>query len=273
MSQAYSCNRSGTANIYRAAELIEAQVIPGLAPCQNSLVLLPEIPRFLGRAYSLFWIARSCVQRQSIAEGSRRGHWSTTVQYYVRRAVRMMSCRNGTVVGIVALAWSTTAFAGTHECHRDQRKSQRDATAVPPAAIGPRIKGTAKGSSLRIARVRLDPPPPGEKENSAVLKFQLSNGISTTLADIVLEVSIVEELWPGHMDKPRRILAGPFTIRGTIVLDPGHTADYEIFLRNISATCRCAANVRVLSFRPIEDSGSVTPRQSASDTSHDTQDR
>ena len=167
-----------------------------------------------------------------------------------------MSWRNSTAVGIVVLAWSTTTVAGTHEFHRGLRNSQRDATAVPSAAIRHTIERTAEGSPVGIAKVRLDPPPPGEKEHVAVLTFQMSNRSSSTLADIIFEVSIVEERRRGHLYTPRRVLAGPFAIRGTIVLDPGYTADFEILLRNISATCRCAANVRVLSFRSIGDSGS-----------------
>ena len=166
-----------------------------------------------------------------------------------------MSWRNSTVIGMVALACGSVAFADTPELHRGQRQSQRDATAVSPTAVQLDIERPAKGSPLGIAKVRFDPPPTGEKENSAVLKFQMSNGSSSTLTDIVFEVSIVEEPQHEHRDTPSRILAGPFAIRGKIVLDPGYTADYEILLRNISATCRCAAKVRVVSFRSIEDLG------------------
>jgi hypothetical protein len=173
----------------------------------------------------------------------------------LRPAVRTMSWRNSTVIGMVALAWRSIAFADTPELHRGQRQSQRDATAVSPAAVQLDIERPAKGSPLGIAKVRFDPPPPGEEDSSAVLKFQMSNGSSSTLTDIAVEVSIVEELRRGHLETPRRVLAGPFAIRGTIVLDPGYTADYEILLRNMSPTCRCAAKVRVLSFRSIEDLG------------------
>jgi hypothetical protein len=167
--------------------------------------------------------------------------------------VSTMSWRNGTVVGVIALAWNTTAFAHTHEVHREQLKSKSDATAPPP--IRPDIKKPATLPSLGITKIRLDPPEPGEQENSAVLKFQMSNESSSTLTDIVFEVSIVEDAQRGQLDTPRRLLAGPFAIRGKIVLDPGYTADCDILLRNISPMCRCAANVRVLSFRSIGDSG------------------
>ena len=86
----------------------------------------------------------------------------------------------------------------------------------------------------------------------------MSNVGSSTLADIVFEVSIVEEPQQEHFEIARRVLAGPFTIRGKIVLDPGYTADCEILLRNISPTCKCAANVHVLSFRLIADSSPLT---------------
>ena len=76
-------------------------------------------------------------------------------------------------------------------------------------------------------KLQFDPPPPREKENSAILKFHMSNGSSSTLTDIVFEVSIVEELRCRHLDTRRRVFAGPFAIRGTIVLDHGYTA-YEI---------------------------------------------
>jgi hypothetical protein len=162
-----------------------------------------------------------------------------------------MSWRNGTVIGMVALAWGATAFADAHDIRRGQLKSKRDATAVRSAPLRSDIEQRATVSPLGIAEVRLDSPPPWEEENSAVLKFHMSNGSSRTLTDIVFEVSIVEELRRGQ---PRRALAGPFAIRGTIVLDPGYTADWEILLRHVSPTCRCAPKVRVLSFRSIEES-------------------
>ena len=55
-----------------------------------------------------------------------------------------------------------------------------------------------------------------------------------------------------------------------MVLDPGYTADYEILLRNISATCRCAANVRVLSFRSIGGSGASLRDSPQPNSSYDT---
>ena len=159
------------------------------------------------------------------------------------------------MVGIVALTWGTTACAATREIHRGRLKSLPEAKAVPSAAVRPYKEEPAKASPLGIAKVRLDPPPPRE-ENSAVLKFQMSNGGSNTLTDIVFEVVIVEEHErEQHPNTPNWVIAGPFVIRGKFVLNPGYTADCEILLRNISSNCSCAANVRVLSFRSIGDSG------------------
>ena len=114
----------------------------------------------------------------------------------VRPAVRTMSWRNSTVIGIVALAWGTTAFADTHEIHRGQLKSKRDATAVSSAAFDLTSKNLQR-CLPRDCEGSARPSSTGEKENSAVLKFQMSNGSSSTLTDIVFEVSIVEELGAG----------------------------------------------------------------------------
>lgn len=48
------------------------------------------------------------------------------------------------MVGIAAMAWGTTAFAGTHELQRCQLKSQRDATAVPSGPIRSNIESMAR---------------------------------------------------------------------------------------------------------------------------------
>ena len=167
-----------------------------------------------------------------------------------------MTWRNSTVVGIVTLIWGTTAFAGMDEISRGQLKSKGDAIPVRSAPIRPNIEKPAKLSAIRIAKIRVESPPPGENdENSAVLKFQISNTSSSTLTDIVFEVSILEEPQREDLDMARRILAGPFAIRGKIVLDAGYTADCEILLRNMSPTCECVADVRVLSFRSFGHSG------------------
>jgi hypothetical protein len=164
-----------------------------------------------------------------------------------------MRWRNSTVVGIIVLAWVPRAVAVKDEIHPDQSTSKRDATAIRSAPIRPDIENPKEVSPIAIAKVRLDSPPPWENNNSAVLKFRMSNGSSSTLTDIVFEVEIVEDPQREHRDTPGRILVGPLAIRGKIVLEPGYTADCEILVRNMSPTCRCAPKVRVLSFRSLED--------------------
>jgi hypothetical protein len=165
----------------------------------------------------------------------------------------MMSSSRGVVVGIAVLTCGPTFFAITHANQRRQANSQRDAASVSSKALPPDIERDAEKSPLGIAEVWLDHAPP-EEGNAAVLKFHMSNAGSTGLTDIVFEVSIVEEPRHEQVDT-RRVLAGPFVIRGKFVLDPGNTADCEILLRNMSPTCGCAAKVRILSFRSIENSG------------------
>jgi hypothetical protein len=164
-----------------------------------------------------------------------------------------MSGWKGIVVGIAALTWGMTSFASTHANQSRQANSQRDAAAVSSKALRPDIERATENSPLGITEIRLDHAPP-EEANAAVLKFRMSNVSSTGVTDIVFEVSIVEEPRHEHVDT-RRVLAGPFKIRGKFVLDPGNSADCEILLLNMSPACRCAAKVRILSFRSIENSG------------------
>ena len=166
----------------------------------------------------------------------------------------MMSWRKSIVVGVVALPLGTTVFASTHGIHHERPTPQQDATAVASKTRQPSIERSVEGSPVGIAGVRLGSSPPGD-ENAALLKFRMSNLHSTRLTDIVFEVSIVEEHDHEHADLTRRVVGGPFVIRGKFVLDPGDTADCEIRLRNMSPTCKCDAKVRVLSFRPIDNSG------------------
>lgn len=156
---------------------------------------------------------------------------------------------------IVVLIWGTTALVGTHDIQRGQATSTLDTSAVPSSAIRSDIETPAGVSPLRIAKIRLEAPSPEViAAKSAVLKFQMSNRGSSKLTDIMFEVVIVEGSEREHPKAPHRVIAGPFTIRGKMALDPGYTADCEILLRNISPACSCAAKVRVLSFRSNGDS-------------------
>ena len=64
------------------------------------------------------------------------------------------------------------------------------------------------------------------------------------MTDVLLEVSILEQLPPGEPLRSRRVLAGPFFVRGTAVLQPGYTINYEMLLHNLSSDCSCVPKVR-----------------------------
>jgi hypothetical protein len=81
-----------------------------------------------------------------------------------------------------------------------------------------------------------------------VLKFDLLNASVNRLADPVLQISIVEKTEPSAL---RRILVGPFTIRGEVVLEVGYSVNYEMLLRNFSSDCHCVPNVEVVSVRSL----------------------
>jgi hypothetical protein len=107
-------------------------------------------------------------------------------------------------------------------------------------------------SALKIANVRLESTP--RDETSAVLRFDMSNGGSYTVGDVIFEISLVEDPSSTETDAPERVVAGPFTIEAKFDLEPADTAEYEASLRNLPTDCRCAARIRVLAVR-FADSG------------------
>jgi hypothetical protein len=110
-----------------------------------------------------------------------------------------------------------------------------------------------EASSLKIEHVRLEPPPSTEPLPSTLLKFDVLNESSGRLTDLVLEVSIVETIADSSL-RPR-VLVGPFTIQGDVVLESGYTINYEMLLRNFSSVCDCLATVEAVSARSVPDSG------------------
>jgi len=108
-------------------------------------------------------------------------------------------------------------------------------------------------SALKIAKIRLESPP--QDETSVVLRFDMSNAGSDTVRDVIFQISLVEDLSRGTTKDPERVVAGPFTIEAKFDLEPADTAEYEAFLRNLPADCRCAPRIRVLAVRFFADSG------------------
>jgi hypothetical protein len=155
------------------------------------------------------------------------------------------------VFAVVCEVHSATAMPGI----RLNQISKQETTCADTASVR-RDSEEKKGSPLRIANVRIEAAPPVESRPSAVLKFRASNGSSNRISDIVFEIAIVERSERDDVEsRSPRTLAGPFTIRGKVVLEPGYTADYEMLVPNLSRDCRCAAKIQVVSVRSVPEGG------------------
>ena len=109
---------------------------------------------------------------------------------------------------------------------------------------------TADQFALKISDVRLeDLQPERNGQPSLILKFHAANESASTLTNIVFAISLIEPPAQAHRGVSPDLVAGPFIVRGDVVLEPGYTADYEMVLRNISRDCGCEAEIRVLSLR------------------------
>jgi hypothetical protein len=117
------------------------------------------------------------------------------------------------------------------------------------------LRAGVEASSLKIEHVRLEPPPSTESLPSTLLKFDVLNESSGRLTDLVLEVSIVEKPTLADSSLRPRVLVGPFTIQGDVILESGYTINYEMLLRNFSSDCYCLATVEAVSARSVPDSG------------------
>jgi hypothetical protein len=116
------------------------------------------------------------------------------------------------------------------------------------ASAGDRTRSERPTPSLRIVNVRLEPLTEEAIRPTAVLKFDLLNEAAVSVTDVVLEISIVEDVEPS----PRRvIIVAPFTVRAHATIDAGYTVNYTMLLRNLSPDCACIAKVSVLSARPL----------------------
>jgi hypothetical protein len=143
------------------------------------------------------------------------------------------------VAGVLAIAYGVLVDASTDSDDKrlKQFTSDRDAL-VDIAAPLP----------LRVQRVRLEPAPPINTSPSTVLKFDLFNASVNRITDLLLKIAIIQKVEPLA---PRRVLVGPFNIRGDVVLEAGYTLNYQMLLRNFSSDCDCVANVDVISVRSL----------------------
>jgi hypothetical protein len=126
-------------------------------------------------------------------------------------------------------------------------KSRRN---IPKIAL---LRPVSLVSTLRITNVRLEAAPPEAPKPSAVLKFDILNDSELRVTDIVIQVAMHEEPRVDHAARSRRVVVAPFTIRGDLTLEAGHTVNYEMLLRNLSSDCGCVANVVVLSARVLSE--------------------
>jgi hypothetical protein len=144
---------------------------------------------------------------------------------------------------------------------RYDRRSQRLEHTIPGPAVPPLLNQqlTNEVLPLNIENVRLErrveATSPAETAPSMFLKFEISNEGSTSVSDIVLEISIVEKPPSEQPNFTPRVVVRPFTIRGNVVLRPGYTMNYEMLMQNLSSECSCVATVAVVSVRALPDPG------------------
>jgi hypothetical protein len=167
-----------------------------------------------------------------------------------------------TVTCAAILTFSSVLIA-TGPLHAETGSERRAESRVPstPRLDSNRIVTAQVGdtSTLRVHHVRLERPPATVPKPSVVLKFDLVNGGLTTVRDVVLEVAIVEQS-STDAAAARRVVAGPFTIRGDVDLQAGYTLNYEMLLRNLPPDCRCVANVAIVAGGAAVASGATTTR-------------
>ena len=118
----------------------------------------------------------------------------------------------------------------------DEARSSADRV-VPVAAPAP----------VKIRHVHLKPAA-GVETPATLLEFDMLNDSVDPVTDVVVQISIAEK---SADHQPPHVVAGPFTIKGEAVLEPGYTIQYQMIMRNLSSDCDCVANVGVLSARPV----------------------
>jgi hypothetical protein len=106
-------------------------------------------------------------------------------------------------------------------------------------------------TSIAVRRLRLESAPPIDTLPSVNLRFELLNVGPDRLADIVVQISIVETMGPDDTTAHAEVLAGPFTVRGKVTLAPGGVMKYDMRLRNLTTDCGCHPAVVVVSVRRV----------------------
>src|SRR5687768_5372352 len=114
------------------------------------------------------------------------------------------------VVGVLVMTYGVLVSSSTE--HQDKRV---DRYTLNRGAL----LDHASRLPLKVQRVRLEPARSMSASPATILKFDLLNASVNRVATPLLQIAIIEKTEPFA---PRRILVGPSTIRGEVVLAAGY---------------------------------------------------
>ena len=134
------------------------------------------------------------------------------------------------VVGLLVMACGVLVNATTeHQDKRVEHLTLDRSALVDNAARLP----------LRVQRVGLEPAPPMSTvaRGPCIRVRSVQSKREPTCRPVTADRNRRE----AEPFAPRRILVGPFTIRGEVVLEASYILTYEMLLRNFSSDCNCVA--------------------------------
>jgi hypothetical protein len=166
---------------------------------------------------------------------------------------------------------SSAAIGDASTCRYHDRCARHGERATRSGCAAPRLVLDGSGTSPRLLQrprrapagqavvelsikdVRLELVPQSETPATplAALTFEMCNDGASSLTDILVDIFIVRKPHVPHLDTPPTVPAGPYRIRGKIVLRPGYTMHYEMRLRNLPQDCDCVPTVEVVSVRSV----------------------
>ena len=151
------------------------------------------------------------------------------------------------VCGVAALSGNALAAA-----ERSHDRGYVLARAAPQVADNPdpAVSSQPPASELKVRNLRLDEPAVEVSRPAVILKFDLLNDSLSRVTDVLIEIAIVEK--SSRNPGPRRLVAGPITMRGYATIEPGYTVEYKVLLRNLSSDCACEPEVSVVSARQVQ---------------------
>jgi hypothetical protein len=152
---------------------------------------------------------------------------------------------------VVAVALAMAVFTGNEITIAATGQGSNDRPKILLLRVQPPIDSVdLEAAALRVRNIRLVPADPIGDVPTLNVKFEVRNEGTAPLTEIIVEVRVVDRLSAQGADRaPPATIAGPFTIRGRVILDPGFSMNYEMRLRNLTPECGCRANVSVSSAR------------------------